>query len=265
MTGEVYSNIKRRQISRITGFYYGPDDATIAYHRILAPARMLGISVLRGIDKNGNLNIQAVKDGDLLVIQRDIPRNLQSYRKIVQLARQLRKPIIWEIDDLLFDLSPEHPDRLSQYFSEALLPMLEILLEADLVTVPSQGLKDYFAPIRDDVIILPNFIDDQLWSLRPPLISTNSPLVIGYMGSHSHKPDIEMIMPVINYLLAMYPNRLRFVFWGKDLLDKSVSNYISYIPIDIPSYPEFVQYFQTVKVDIFMAPLKDSLFNVKAG
>jgi glycosyltransferase involved in cell wall biosynthesis len=221
-----------------------------------------GIPVLRGIEKDGSINFQAIEEGDLIVVQRDVPRDLPQYRKIVQIARQFRKPIIWEIDDLLFDLPPEHPDRQNRFFIEALLPMLEVLLEADLVTVSSPGLREYFMQIRENVVILPNFLDDQIWTLRSPSISTNPPLTIGYMGGHSHKPDIEIILPVINELLARYPNRLRFVFWGKKLLNSLECNdAITHIPIDMPSYPEFVQFFQTVSVDIFIAPLRDSLFN----
>ncbi len=242
--------------------YYGPDNATIAYHRILAPARVLGIPVLRGIEKDGSINLQAIEEGDLIVVQRDVPRDLHGYRKVVQLARQFGKPIIWEIDDLLFELPPEHPDRQNQLFIEALLPMLEVLFEADLVTVSSPGLRNYFTQIRENVVLLPNFLDDQIWTLRSPSISPNFPLTIGYMGGHSHKPDIEMILPVIDELLARYPNRLQFVFWGKNLLNSQVNNgAIVQIPIDMPSYPEFVQFFQTVSVDIFIAPLRDTHFN----
>lgn len=257
-----FSTINHRAIKKITCLYYGPDDATIAYHRVLAPARVLGIPVLRGIEKDGSINVQAVKEGDLVVIQRDVPRALPEYREVVRLARQFEKPIVWEIDDLLFELPPEHPDRQRQLFSEALLPMLEILLEADLVTVSSQGLQDYFKQIRDHVVIIPNFLDDQVWELREPLISTTSPLIIGYMGGHSHRPDIEMILPVVRELLARYPDHLRFVFWGKNLLDPSEQiEGITCVPIDMPAYPKFVRYFQTISVDIFIAPLKDSLFN----
>jgi|YNPMSStandDraft_1061717.scaffolds.fasta_scaffold10074_2 glycosyltransferase involved in cell wall biosynthesis len=262
MNDDALPRDSRSKIKKITCLYYGPDNATIAYHRILAPARVAGIPVLRGIEKDGSINFQAIEEGDLIVVQRDVPRDLPQYRKIVQIARQFRKPIIWEIDDLLFDLPPEHPDRQNRFFIEALLPMLEVLLEADLVTVSSPGLREYFMQIRENVVILPNFLDDQIWTLRSPSISTNPPLTIGYMGGHSHKPDIEIILPVINELLARYPNRLRFVFWGKKLLNSLECNdAITHIPIDMPSYPEFVQFFQTVSVDIFIAPLRDSLFN----
>lgn len=263
MEGNDLPSISHPKIKKIACLYYGPDNATIAYHRVLAPARVLGIPVLRVIEEDGSINFQAIEEGDLIVVQRDVPRDLHLYRKVVQIARQSSKPIIWEIDDLLFELPPEHPDRQNRLFIEALLPMLEVFLEADLVTVSSPGLWEYCMKIRENVAILPNFLDDQIWTLRSPSISTDPPLTIGYLGGHSHKPDIEIILPVINELLARYPNRLRFVFWGKDLLNSSeyYNEAITHIPIDMPSYPEFVQFFQTVSVDIFIAPLRDSHFN----
>lgn len=262
MEGNDLPSVSRPKINKIACLYYGPENATIAYHRVLAPARVLGIPVLRGIEEDGSINFQAIEEGDLIVVQRDVPRDLHLYRKVVQIARQSSRPIIWEIDDLLFELPPEHPDRQNRLFIEALLPMLEVLLEADLVTVSSPGLREYFMQIRENVVLLPNFLDDQIWTLRSPSISTNPPLTIGYMGGHSHKPDIEIILPVINELLARFPNRLHFVFWGKDLLNSLEYNeVITHVPIDMPSYPEFVQFFQTVSVDIFIAPLRDSHFN----
>lgn len=262
MKGDDLPSMRRPEIKKITCLYYGPGNATIAYHRVLAPARVLGISVLRGIEEDGSINFQAIEEGDIIVVQRDVPRDLPLFRKIVEIARRSGKPIIWEIDDLLFELPPEHPDRQHRLFIDALLPMLEVLLEADLVTVSSPGLREYFMHIRENVVLLPNFLDDQIWTLRSPSNFTSPPLTIGYMGGHSHKPDIEIILPVISELLARYPNHLRFVFWGKDLLNSLEYNEaITHVPIDMPSYPEFVQFFQTVSVDIFIAPLRDSLFN----
>lgn len=251
-----------RLIRKITFLYYGPDEATIAYHRLLGAANLLGLEVLRGIDRDGCLSKDNVRNGDIIVIQRDVPRSWHDYKEAVKIAREFGKPIIWDLDDLLFDLPPEHPDRQTHYFAEALIPMLGVLYEADIITVSTKSLQDYLSRFRDDVFVLPNFLNDQLWSFRYPQHLDKTSITIGFFGGHSHRPDIEMIFPVLTELNRKYPNKLKFVFWGKRLVE-GAHNIPSVIlnPIDIYSYPEFVTYIQNIEVDILIAPLRDSLFN----
>ena len=52
------------------------------------------------------------------------------------------KKIIYDLDNLLFDLPRHHSDRLSFSFTEALLPILYVIQEADFITASINFLKE---------------------------------------------------------------------------------------------------------------------------
>jgi glycosyltransferase involved in cell wall biosynthesis len=183
---------------------------------------------------------------------------------VVEIAKQERKPIIFELDDLLFFLPGNHPDRLGQYFAPSLLPMFQALMEADLVTVPTRKLQEALANFNQNVVVLPNYLDDNLWHLTPPILKDSSReiLTIGYMGTNSHQPDLYYITPVLLDLIKRYPQKIRFHFWGvQPPAELGSLPQVQWTPWYSHSYNEFAAFFQTQSADIFIAPLVDNLFN----
>lgn len=80
-------------------------DSAIPVLRVIGPAQHLGIQVLKGMDIfTGEISIECIAEADLVVIQRDFPRFVDEYEKIKQEARQHGKALVYDIDDLLFDL-----------------------------------------------------------------------------------------------------------------------------------------------------------------
>ncbi len=133
---------------------------------MLGPARKLGVNVIRGVH-NSQINVDAVRDGDVILVQRDFPLNLDAYEQVLALARSLGKPVIFDLDDLLFELSENHPDRLRFHFTDALLPMLQAVMEADLVTVATTPLREYLLPFNRNIAVIPNYLNDDLWQFQP--------------------------------------------------------------------------------------------------
>jgi len=255
-------NNPSRPITSISFFSnYGEDPC--AHLRLRGPMRHLGIKVLDGIINN-NINLEVVSQSDITVIQRDFPRELETYEKLSKLAQLEHKPIIYDLDDLLLLFPEDHPERYAHNYIESLLPMLQILYEADLVTTTTPYLQNWLKQYNTHITLLPNFFDDDLWELREPVIKYDhqSPLVIGYMGSESHLPDLEFISPVLLDLINRFPKRLNFHFWGVKP-PKNIANLpqVKWIPAVSYEYIDFSSYFQTQYADIFIAPLKDSPFN----
>jgi glycosyltransferase involved in cell wall biosynthesis len=186
----------------------------MAHLRLIAPFRQAGIHIINGIE-NGQPVSELVHNGDIVVAQREFPKKFDDYQKIVEIARRERKPIVFDLDDLLFFLPENHPDRVAQNYTPSLLPMFQALMEADLVTVATPRLQSVFASYNNNIVVLPNYFDDTLWQLRPPVLkSKDEILTIGYMGGNSHGPDIEYVMPVLLDLIKCYPHKIRFHFWG---------------------------------------------------
>jgi O-antigen biosynthesis protein len=230
--------------------------------RVTGPAAHAGIKVINGYD-NGKPVSRPIAEGDLVLIQREFPKFFSEYQKIVEGARSQGKPIVFDLDDLLFFLPENHPDRFSQYYTPSLLPMFQAVLQADLVTVSTKKLQSVIGNYNDHVSVLPNFLDDSVWQLRQPVLkSKNENLTIGFMGGNSHRADIEYLLPVILDLIARYPRRICFQFWGlKPSAELLSLPQVDWAPPFSYSYRKFAEDFQTRSADIFIAPLVDNLFN----
>src|SRR5574341_317454 len=200
---------------RTVSFYsYSSVDA-LAYLRLLEPARRAGLQVVNGVE-NGQIHVERAAHGDVVVLQRDFPANLAAYEQILALAHREGKPVILELDDLLFELPEDHPDRQTHRYAKALLPILRALTEVDLVTVATRPLREYVLPYNENVAVLPNYLNDDLWRLRPPVpfAAQKDTVVIGYMGGITHVPDLDLIVPALLDLDRRHPGKLLFRFWG---------------------------------------------------
>jgi len=234
-----------------------------AHLRARGPMSRLEIAVIEGKEDNKTYP-DRVSQGDLVLIQRDFPRDINAYEKIIELAHLENKPVILDIDDLLFYLPDNHPERLSQHYTESLLPIFQALHEADHVTVTTPILKEVLLPYNPNIIILPNYLDDAIWEMREPVANSGGdfPLVIGYMGSESHIPDVSLIVPVLRELLTRYSTEIQINFWGlKPPKEIAENPRVKWIPAQTYEYIEFARYFGRQHVDIFIAPLDDNLFN----
>ena len=236
---------------------------SLAQLRLIGPLQQAGIGIINGIEGD-RVFVDRVSEADIVIIQRDFPRKFADYRKIVEKSREERKPVVFDLDDLLFCLPKDHPGRQAQYYAKSLVPMFEALVEADLVTVSTPKLGEVLGKYNDNVAVLPNYFDDNLWQFRTPGQNQSTPgrITIGYMGGFPHKPDLECIAPVMRELIERYPDRIRFQFWGIEPPEE-VRAYaqVAYTLAYSDSYKDFAAYFQAQSADIFIAPLADNLFN----
>lgn len=242
----------------------GIQDADAMGHlRIVAPYTTAGYKIISGIENN-EVKIQPIEFSDIVIIQRNFPNNYSEYAQIIENARYYRKPVIFDIDDLFFFLPENHPDRINHTFTSSLLPIFQAILEADYVTVTSPRLKQALDQLNPNIEVLPNFLDDNIWNLRHPVLDKNNSqsIVIGYMGTNSHQADLLYLVPVLQDLLSAYPNRVTFRFWGVKPPENFLSNpKVEWIPFYSLDYQQFAQFFQTQQADIFISPLLNNEFN----
>ena len=252
-----------KNINSIVFYSAYQEENASEYLRISAPLRQAGVEIIQGV-QDGEVKIERVLDGDAVIFQREFPRKLDMYDQIVNLARQANRPIIYDLDDLLFSLPDNHPERLDAVHATDMMPMLTAFMEADLVTVPTEKLREILSEYNENIIILPNYLDDNLWTLRLPKIESEEgkPLVIGYMGSNSNTPDLELIAPVLMELIQRYQGKIRIQIWGTEPPESlRILPAVTWTPCPSNNYQKFAQYFQTQTADIFIAPLVDNYFN----
>jgi glycosyltransferase involved in cell wall biosynthesis len=232
--------------------------------RILRPLQEAGVQLVRG-NEHMDIHPEYVSEVDAVILQREFPENLEVYEQILARARAEHKPVIYEIDDLLFELPEDHIDTATHYYSPALFAMLRAVIEADLVTTSTAPLQDYLRAFNPQVELLPNYLDDRLWTLRAETRVKNhnaDHVVIGYMGTNTHQADIATIAPLLGRLLERYGVRLKLRFWGTVPPEALRSHpQVECQPIEMHSYAEFAAYFSQQYCDLFVAPLVDSPFN----
>ena len=231
--------------------------------RLLSPAQLSGIRLIRGSGWEENrlwVDLEGVEQAELVVIQRDFPSYSEGYEKVCEFARSKNKPVVYELDDLLPELPDEHPD--FHHYLKNRSAILRAIVEADAVTGSTPALCDYMRQYNPNVWLLPNYLDDQVWQLKSPKTTNHSPVIIGYMGGHSHSYDLESIAPVLLKVLQRYQGRVALRFWGvaPPMLIKDWPN-VEWFDLGLVDYREFAKYFLEIKCDIFIAPLRDNLFN----
>lgn len=231
--------------------------------RVVSPLTQAGIEIICGVEGNKVIP-EYVLEGDVVVLQRHFPSLYLDYRRVMDLAHKVKKPVVYEIDDWLLGLPAEHPDRLRHIYTPSLLPILEAILEADLVTVPTRFLREIIYPLNNHIAVLPNYFDDSIWQFRkvPFEESSNNYTIIGFMGTNSHQPDLEPLIPVLLEILHVFSQKTQLHFWGIEP-PAILRNFphVQHFPWYSYNYRDFAQYFQNQIADIFIAPLNNNLFN----
>ena len=232
--------------------------------RLTRPAELAGFTLIRGNewDETGQLHItpERISEADLVIIQRNFPVHTAAFDEVLAFARAQGKPVAYELDDLLTELPDSHPDFLSYLSTRSAI--LRALPQVDAVIGSTPELCSYLGQFNQHVHLLPNYLDDGLWEVRQSPPPTGERLVIGYMGGHSHAPDLEMITPALLRLLEKHADRIQLDFWGiapppalRDL------PWVKWRQVALLSYREFAAYFSEQACDIFIAPLADNQFN----
>lgn len=141
---------------------------------------------------------------DIIVFQR--PDQLQSLVLSVALRDHVKAPLVFEIDDNIFDVSKSSPSYQYWFPGSPLFEIAELLMRnADALTVSTEALKQVYAPFNDHIYVLPNCQDIDDWKniVRP---KPEKKLVVGWAGGSSHYDDLYMIRRPLKKFLRNYPN-----------------------------------------------------------
>ncbi len=242
--------------------YFDNWESVLAIQRVAGPAEHAGIRLIRG-NAGEEISSEPISLADLVVIQRDFPRHSSAYEEIIARAHNEGKPVVYEIDDLLLELPKDHPDKLDHYYTNALFPMVQAIVEADAVTASTPQLCTYLRSFNPNTWLLPNYLNDRVWAFRnPPEDAGHFPVVVGYMGTYTHLPDLEWVVLPLKSILHRYGDKVVFRLWGgKPPADLSDYPNVEWTPLRLENYTEFATYFSKQECDLVIAPLRDNLFN----
>ncbi len=250
------------KIKRV-GFFTTNKVVTAVEHlRVLAPLNHLGIAVVPCYVE-GKPDFEAASDCQLFVYQRDFAGDYSSYQEMISFAKQENISLVLDIDDNLLELPHNHPNRNNLFYANQLLPLIQSMTDADAITVSTPELGDAVIRYNPNVFVLPNYLDTTIWEFKAPKTPDKADWIrILYMGTTSHRPDLEMITPALESVADTHPN-VCFVFLGIEPPDSLIQrNQAEYIASKTFVYFKFGKLLNELDADFAIAPLKENTFNV---
>jgi glycosyltransferase involved in cell wall biosynthesis len=188
-------------------------------------------------------------------------RNLEpTYNPVFQLARQLAIPIVYDLDDDLFDV-PETDVFSAYYRSPKRRATFEWMLKAaQLVRVHSPVLLDVVAPYNPRTHLVWAAVD---WSLVPDALPPlrTQPLEIVYATSRiKNDPLFEQMREDLRAVLVQYGDRVRLNLLGLDPGDLKRFPQVVYRPFR-EDYQAFFREFTRYGYAIGLAPMQLDRFH----
>lgn len=185
-------------------------------------------------------------------------------QELVARIRHDRACFVYSIDDNLLDLEA--------FPTETLMVMRYFCREADGIIVSTEFLKQRLAHLNDSNIVIPNALDEQLFTRDgdelSPRVSGSRKKIIGYMGTFTHDADLMMILQPLRAILRKYQDKVEMQLVG-GIAGQAFLQSLQGLPVrvlQVPTndvaYPNFVKWMkENLNWDLAIAPLEDNYFN----
>lgn len=192
--------------------------------------------------------------------------------EFIKLAKSLNKLVVFDIDDLVFDVSYtktiKYIDAMGEedrrVYYEGIELIQKTLKLCDMAITTTERLADELGKYVNKVYINRNVASDRMVQLseiaiREKKINENKVIMGYFSGSITHNQDFEMIMPAIKEL--MIANKSLYISVVGELeIPKELADFSDRIIVN-----EFVDWEQLpaliASVDINLSPLDDTIFN----
>lgn len=206
----------------------------------------------------GPLDIRMLRSLDIIAVQRDVV-GMVPYKHLMQLCGVNKPKVIFEVDDDLLAIPETNP----QYgaMREIKKNMLEYLKCADMVTVTTDVLRKRYARFNDRIIVLPNCLDERIWSKSPRQKSLISgPIKILFSGTNTHGADIELVIEALDTILTEEKNGVELHCWGT--IPQALKQHPQIrTKLFTDAYTTYAECLQKNHFDIALVPLEDTPFN----
>ncbi len=267
--------------------YYLRDDGACGYYRVRLPIETMAknvsmelCQVTQGVSPK---QIEESFDAQLVII----PRIAEA--KMLEIMGEFQKlegkRLIIDHDDNMFGISPLSPHyvdfgvqdvkfnlhgkvmdvwtdgkNINLAQNRERLDMIKRGVEqADMVTVTTEILAEVYREYSNNVVVLPNCVDANLWNKLP--MKERDDVRICWYGGHSHYEDWLLLEEVIPAVMEKYPQAKLVLMGSKwDATLKGIpKDRIEYHPwVPTPAYPYKAA---ALDADICVIPLVDSEFN----
>ena len=199
---------------------------------------------------------------------------ISEYKKFINQHKSPTK-LMYELDDLVHGIEPHNILAYQFYTPIRRQNVVNIMKMCDKVTFSTQFLKDFYQQnfgINHSHVI-PNFLPKFLWN--PDFSKSKRPNktkpVVCWGGSSSHVGpggDLEFLLPMVEatmdefewLFIGVLPPIFAEQVGNRQKIASKYEGKLSFIPW--AHFWEYATMMQTVKADICIAPITDSVFNL---
>jgi len=240
-----------------------------SYIRIFLPLSHLSVSNsidLNLVTEDELLNLPNIDiKPDILVVQRAAISDITVAHKLLAYSQQQAINTVYETDDNLFDIPT---GKITKDYNKSLQGAKIFAMNADMVTVSSDQLKDKITKLNKNVQVIPNALDEQLWltqsSPKNSALTNGNKLRILYMGTRTHLKDLLLVEDAMRIIHKEYKGKVVLDVIGiiPDSYKQEWFNVVSVPRRGSSNYPEFVQWLcRESRWSIGIAPLENTEFN----
>ncbi len=189
---------------------------------------------------------------DSIFIQASLSDQLIGW--VEQYKRYLDVPLITDIDDLKTDLPEKNCNK--RFISKDVRSRLRKFLSFfDRLTVSTQPLANAYSGLIEDIVVVPNRLDNTLWGGLVSQRRSSSKPRVGWVGAQQHQGDLEIIVDVIKQTA----HEIDWIFMGMCLDElKPYIREMHEFEVNFSDYPKKMA---DLNLDLAVAPLEVHPFN----
>lgn len=167
------------------------------------------------------------------------------------------RKLICEWDDDPFTVDQSNEIGKDHYRQQKIQDNIKRCLEvSNMITVTTEPLAKVMKQYNDNVVVLPNFINEELLSIdsRPPDLDK---IIIGYGASASHEMDFAVASHAMNKIMKRH----------KSVWFQFIGNFFPFGVYDQRVlfrdwYQDISEYYVNARFDIGIAPIRNAKFNL---
>lgn len=232
-----------------------PTDATSFYRGYLPFGRLRQQLANVTLSFAPSIDWSVLAAVDVVFLQRPFTPN---HRKIAEMAVEMKRPLWVDYDDYLLEVPADNPTHDTYSDPEGQANMKAILGMASVVTVSTAGLARKLALFNQNIHVVPNALDDELFQ-RGKFTPRNRLVV--WRGSQTHQRDVAFYSDAI---LSVAQKQKDFTWhfqgWNPWFLTEAMPKGSCTVGAGLPMMA-YMELMRKLSPAVLIVPLADNEFN----